>query len=167
MRYFTLTIIPFILTASLLGACHTPEEDSGSAAHLTTEAEHRERIKEAWQHYEAAQLDGDADRAVEIFSEDVTIRGSSTIHGRSVYRDRIVRFLSTASLEYLKGEVEDVIVMGDHVFAAGTWSEQFQRENADEPVSLRGGFAWLLRLEEDDEWRISQFIWTRHPDPEN
>lgn len=167
MRYITLALIPFILTALLLGACQTPEEDSGSDAHLTTEAEHREWVEEAWQHYEAAQMDGDADRAVEIFTEDVTIRGSSTIHGRAIYRDRIERFLSRASLEHLEGEVEDIVMMGDHVFVAGTWSERFQSENADEAVSLRGGYAWLLRLEEDDEWRISQFIWTRHSDPEN
>lgn len=173
-RNTALALLPVVLATSLLVACQAtepnagPQHTSGTAAHRPPEAEHRERVEKAWRDYEAALLDGDAARAVAMYSEDVTIRGSSgALHGRSTYQDRVERFLSATSLEYLKGEVEDVIVMGNHVFVAGTWSERFRREASDKIVSLRGTYAWLWRLEDDGEWRISQYIWNVRPDEES
>lgn len=172
----TLALVPLAFAASLFGACQGPQPDPvqnrtenpvGSTATAATEAEHRERVEEAWRDYEAALLDGDAARALSMYSEDVTIRGSSTLHGRAAYRENVERFITTTSLEYLKGEVEDVSVMGDHVFTAGTWSERFRPEDAVEPVSLQGAYAWLWRLEDDGEWRIYQYIWNLHPEPES
>lgn len=163
------------LVALLLVAFQTPEAEgkalasdtaSGSAVLDTTEAEHRERTEQAWSDYEAALLEGNAARAVAIFSKDLTVRGpSSVVHGRAARREQIEQFLSSATLEYLKGEVEDVVDAGDHVFVAGTWSEQFRRDNDDEPVKLEGNYAWLWRLDDDGEWRVSYFIWNQRPDP--
>lgn len=172
-RATALALVPLALATSLVAACQPteanagPQHASGTAEHRAPETEHRERVEKAWRDYEAALLDGDAARAVAMYSEDVTIRGSSgTLQGRPPYRDRVERFLSTTSLEYLKGEVEDVIVMGDHVFVAGSWSERFRRDASDEVVSLRGTYAWLWRLE-DGGWRISQYIWNVHPDTDS
>lgn len=173
IRSTTLALVALVIATAVLVACQTTEADGRRSdapepfTQRITEAEHRERVEQAWRDYEAALLDGDAAEALAMFSEEVTIRGSAnTIHGRATYRERVEQFLSTTSLDYLKGEVEDVIVMGDHVFAAGNWSERFRRDDADASVSLRGSYAWLWRFENDGKWRIIQWVWNIRPDVE-
>lgn len=106
MRRPALAFVALALATSQLVGCQTTEADSRREAapvtftHPVTEAEHRERVEKAWRDYEVALLNGDAAEALALYSEDVTIRGSSgTLHGRAAYRDRVERFLSTTLLE--------------------------------------------------------------------
>lgn len=166
--------LSIVLILALAGCVDSPQQGAAMQSELPAatgpdaEAEHRERIQEAWRGYEAALREGDAESAVSIFAEDITIRGRSyTLQGRATYLERIEGFVSNTTLDYLRGEVEDVIVMDDHVFSAGTWSERWIPNDApDEPAELSGDYAWLWRLEDDGEWRIAHFIWNQAPDAE-
>lgn len=147
--------------------CERPAEETPDAGAATvTEAEHRERAEEAYDDYAAALLAGDAQAAASLYSEDAWIRGEgsfASVRGRSEFGSVLEEGLSGATFESVDVEIEDVIVLGDHAYESGTYSESLRIGDAAEPMRIQGGYAALWRQEDAGVWRIYRFIWNEQP----
>jgi ketosteroid isomerase-like protein len=154
-----------ILALALVSGCGWPPGTSN----LVTEEEHRERAAAAHADYEAALIAGDADDVVAMYDEDAWIRGVGSafesVRGKARYRDVLRDLLPAVTITQLNVDIEDVLVLGDHVFESGSFSENLRIGDTGDPVSLRGSYAALWRYGEDG-WKIKRFVWNEQPPAE-
>lgn len=165
-----------VIAAALVAGCAPDQSEAESradqsAADQVTEAEFRERALEVYRAFEAGVQAEDPDAALAGWSEEVRVRGVGPeferLDSRQAYADQLGGMSSAGvSLESLDVETDEVIVLGDHVFEAGTFDESLRMEGAEEPIEIRGAYTALWRLEEDGAWRIYRFMWNEQPEGE-
>ena len=160
------TLLPVALMLIALGACAPPAEEA-AVEEAPMAAVTLEEMSAIADDFEAAIAAGDAAALLALHTGDsvrMPPNAEAIVGGEAILAAFEAMFLEQ-EME-LSVTTEDVVGLGDHAVAWGTYVVTFPVEE-DDPLQESGKWMNLLEKQADGTWKIARHIWnTNGPLPE-
>jgi uncharacterized protein (TIGR02246 family) len=152
-----LSIFPLVLLLCLNFSCEQQGEKVDVESDIAA-------IKELWKQYEAAEISGDIDLWISLWTDDGIRMPPNTpaVFGKERIRETVQSFFDRVVNGYytIKFTVksEEIRVTGDWAFARGTYT--FSSSNtAGETIKRTGKLLSILERQADGSWKLTHQIY--------
>jgi len=149
-----LSIFPLILLLCLTFSCEQQGEKVDVEADIAA-------IKELWSHYEEAEISGDIDLWISLWTDDGIRMPPNTpaVFGKERIRATVQSFFDRVVDGYYTIEFtvksEEIGVTGDWAFARGTYTFISSKTEGD-TIKRTGKYLSILERQADGSWKLAR-----------